>query len=187
MFIAGEKIYFRPLQLSDVDGGYLNWINDREVIRFLDSGHFPITRGQLEKYILGAIESKDIVFFAVIDRESDRHIGNVKLGPIDWVNRCAEFGRLIGPDCSRGVGIGREITNLILEYGFLTLNLNKITAGAVVENTASIQSNKKAGLEVEGVLKEQIFFQGRFTDAVRLGITRTRFLALRKESAQKKI
>jgi [ribosomal protein S5]-alanine N-acetyltransferase len=181
MFLVGENIYFRQLDLEDIDNGYLDWINDTNVIRYLDSGHFPLSREQLRQYVVSAHQSKDVVFFAVVETNSDKHIGNVKIGPIDWVNRCAEFGRLIGPNSSRGMGIGQEITKLILEYGFLTLNLNKITAGAVADNISSIKSNEKAGLVVEGVLKEQIFSEGSYKDAVRLGITKTRFLQLGRD------
>ena len=40
--------------------------------------------------------SRGQVIFAITDSKSGRHIGNVKLGPIQWVHRRASLGILIG-------------------------------------------------------------------------------------------
>ena len=116
------------------------------------------------------------MFFAIIEKETKKYIGNAKLGPIDWINRTSEYGRMIGDKSVQGKGYGKEVTELLLYYGFMILNLNKMTAGAMSDNKASIKSNEKVGLDIE-VLKEQIYHDGVYKDAVRMGITRANTLS----------
>ena len=84
---------------------------------------------------------------------------------------------MIGDKSVQGKGYGKEVTELLLYYGFMILNLNKMTAGAMSDNKASIKSNEKVGLDIE-VLKEQIYHDGVYKDAVRMGITCIKYLEL---------
>ncbi len=176
-FLENENIYFVPLD-EEIDDRYLRWINDRAVIDHLQTGQFPKTRTCLTEYVRSINESHNHVFFGVMEKKSGGYIGNVKLGPIDWVNRTAEYGLMIGDKSFHGKGHGQEITRLTLHYAFMVLNLNKVTAGASVDNVASIKLHEKVGLRIEGTLREQIFHNGAYKDVVRMGITRSEYLGL---------
>ena len=102
----------------------------------------------------------------------------MKLGLIDWINRTASYGRLIGDSEARDKGHGANAARLLLYYGFQILNLNKITAGVVSDNIAAVQSNQKVGLEIEGIQKEQVFMLGSYRDVTKMGITKTTYLDL---------
>ena len=114
----------------------------------------------------------------LFEKQTNIYIGNAKLGPIDWINRTAEYGRMIGVKSTHGKGYGTQMAKLLLHYAFMLLNLNKVTAGAVADNMASIKSNEKIGLEIEGKLKQQVFINGIYKDVVRMGITKTRYREL---------
>ena len=176
-FLESENIYFIPLD-EEVEDNYLKWINDREIIKHLETGHFPKSRRELVEYVKTINSSPNYVFFAVIEKKTNNYIGNAKLGPIDWINRTSEYGRMIGEKSAHRKGYGKEIAKLLLHYAFMILNLNKVSAGAVADNLASIKSNEKIGLEIEGNLKEQIYQNGLYKDVVRMGITRTKYLEL---------
>ena len=174
-YLVGENIYLRALEIEDVDKGYLQWINDHEVIKYLETAHFPKTRSSLIKYVENIENTPNVVFFSIIEKSTGRYIGNAKLGPISWINSNAEYGRMIGAKEAWGKGYGKEVARLLLRYGFEVLGLNKITAGALVDNQASIKSNEKIGLRIEGCLKEQTFHEGKFKDSIRMGITRREY------------
>ena len=176
-FLESDKIYFTPLD-EDIDDNYLRWINDRDIINYLESGNFPKSKQEIINYVKAINNSPNYVFFAIIEKETKKYIGNAKLGPIDWINRTSEYGRMIGDKSVQGKGYGKEVTELLLYYGFMILNLNKMTAGAMSDNKASIKSNEKVGLDIEGVLKEQIYHDGVYKDAVRMGITKSKYLEL---------
>ncbi len=46
--LTGDKIYFRPLERSDINGGWHDWINDHAIRENLD-GVFPVNRDELER------------------------------------------------------------------------------------------------------------------------------------------
>ncbi len=175
-FIIGEKLYLRGLERADLEGEYFDWLNDREVTRFLRSGLFPNNAERMEEYYRSVALSPDNVMLAIIEKESDRHIGNIKLGPIDWVARIAFLGIMVGDKKSWGKGYGTEAIRLVIDYAFNRLNLHKVTAGIVAIHQASIRAFEKAGFEVEGQAKSQFFLDGEYCDSLYLGITREDFL-----------
>lgn len=185
-FLIGKKIYLRPLDIEDLEGRYLQWINDENIIGHMGTLHLPSTKNRLRDYLIEQLNSKDIVFLAVIEKKTSRHIGNVKIGPIDWVSRVTEYGRMIGEKSAQGKGYGTEITELILEYGFEKLNLHKIFSTPSVENKASIRSNEKAGLRKEAILKEHKYENGHYADLCVMAITKKEYFKLRKDSNGRK-
>ena len=68
-FLANKNIYLRPLEVDDITNEYLNWVNDYEVIRYIDI-KFPITREKQEEYVRSMLKRNDIAFFAVIEKQS---------------------------------------------------------------------------------------------------------------------
>lgn len=172
-FLVGEKIYLRPLDMDDLDGDYIQWINDPEVTMFLDSP-FPKTKEDLENYVKSVLKDPHYVFFAVVEKGTNRHIGNVKIGPINWIHRRTNFGRMLSKDYW-GKGYGTEIIKLIVKYVFEQLNLNHILDFIVADNIKAIKSNEKAGLDVEGNIKEYVYSNGKYRDVVILGLTRSRY------------
>ncbi|MFC1992249.1 hypothetical protein ACFLV3_00370 [Chloroflexota bacterium] len=59
-FITGEKVYFRCIDETDAEGQYLDWLNDREVTRLLDSGAFPNTIDKMEEYYYNVALSQSL-------------------------------------------------------------------------------------------------------------------------------
>lgn len=178
-FLVGSKVYLRPLDIDDLSGDYLNWINDEEVIRNLATT-FPTTRQQLEDYVRSIHGNKNYTFFAVIEKETGKHIGNVKIGPIDWINRFTNYGRMMGDRNSWGKGYGTEVLQLIQRYVFEKLNLHKLFDMAIATNEGSIKSNLKSGMKKEAILKEHVFHDGKYVDVVVLSITSDEYFSSKK-------
>ena len=170
-FLIGNGIYLRPLEMIDVTDEYISWMNDANLSKFIPAMTFPSVRESVEKYVSGHVGNRDVIFFAIIEKSSGIHIGNIKLGPINWVSRNAEFGRLIGLREFRSKGYGAEAVALLLHYSFNVINMNKIFAGCLRSNVSAISSNKKAGLEVEAIVKEKYFACGKYEDVVIMGIS----------------
>ena len=175
-FITGEKLYLRGLEKSDLEGEYFDWLNDREVTKFLESGGFPNTLEKMEEFYRNTALSNNNAIFAIVDKETDRHIGNIKLGPVDWIGRIAPLGIMIGNKESWGKGHATEAIRLVLDYAFNRLNLHKVNTGIAAIHQASLQAFEKAGFETEGTAKSNFFFEGSYCDALYLGITKEDFL-----------
>jgi len=176
-FLIGEKVYLRPLDMNDVNPQYLHWVNDEEVIKNLAITR-PSTIGSLESFVMTHIESSNFYFFAIIEKETNKHIGNIKIGPINWTNRTSNFGIMLGDKSSWGKGYANDSFKLIFKYSFMTLNLNKLWDIAVGSNIASIKSLERSGAKVEANLKEHSFKNGKYEDCVVVSITAKEFINL---------
>lgn len=175
-FLNSDRLYFRPLEVNDIENGYINWINDPEIRSYMGTLHFPTTKEQLKDYVCKHTSNPNIVFFAIVDKTNNKHIGNIKLGPIDWINRKGEHGFLIGDKEYWGKGFGSEALTLLLRYAFLELNLNKINASFSSLNIASIKVHEKVGFTVEGKRRQEKYENGIYNDIILVGITREEFL-----------
>lgn len=180
-FIVGKKLYLRGLEKSDLEGDYFQWLNDREVTKFMDSGIFPNTQEKLEEFYKNNALSSNNVILAIIDVDSDKHIGNIKLGPINWISRISPLGIMIGNKEFWGKNYAPESIKLVLDYAFRRLNLHKITLGVVEKNNAAVSVYKKTGFKVEGLAKSQFYLDGEYCNAIYMGMTREEFLINEKE------
>ena len=171
--VFGDNVYLRPIEKEDINGGWLDWINDRAINRYLASA-FPVTRESLEQY-WAASQPPKAAMFAVCLHEDDTYIGNARLSKIDWGNRKCTYGWLIGEARHRGHGLGSEALVLLFRYGFHDLGMNRIFSSVIMENEASLASHDKVGVTREGILRQEILRSGKFLDAVYFAMLREDF------------
>lgn len=174
-FLIGERVYLRPLEESDLNEEYLSWLNDYKVSHFIEAGRFPVTLARTREYLQRFASSQTDLILAVVDQQSDQHLGNITLNRIDWINRKADTGLIIGKAEFRGRGYAFEAWSLLLDYAFRRLGLHKVTAGAIVDNTACIEVLKRLGFQVEGTFRSEILIDGEYKDVVHLGLLQEEF------------
>ena len=174
-FLVGQSLYLRMLEESDITEEYINWLNDCEVTRYLETGKFPATPETVRQFVGRFAESTSDIALAIVDRETQEHVGNVTLNHINWIHRTADTGLMIGKKDFWGRGYAFEAWSLLLEYAFGRLGLRKVTAGAIAENVHSINVLKKLGFKVEGTSRQQFLVEGSYRDAVRLGLLKEEF------------
>ncbi len=85
---------------------------------------------------------------------------------------CATLGIAIGEKDYWDIGYGSEAARLIIEYGFNTLNLNRIESSALAYNKRSICMHKKIGFKSEGIQYQKMFKGGSYQDIMLFGILR---------------
>lgn len=168
--LEGERIYLREVRLEDANENYSGWMNDPSVNKYLESRFSVHTIENLKEFISNMIGNQANVFFAIVLKDGDRHIGNIKLGPINNVHHFADIGILIGEKDCWGKGYATEAIDLVVKYAFKTLNLHKLTAGCYSPNKGSLNAFKKAGFFQEGVRKEHCYSEGKYVDDILLGL-----------------
>jgi ribosomal-protein-alanine N-acetyltransferase len=171
-FLEGDRIYLRGVCPDDVNEAYYRWMNDPEVNKYLESRFYPHSLERLRDYVCSKLGDQENPFFAIILKEGDRHIGNIKLGPINTIHRFADIGIIIGEQDCWGKGYGTEAIRLIVEYAFNTLNLHKVTAGFYKPNIKSMKAFEKAGFSQEGVRKSHCYCDGKYVDDILFGLVR---------------
>lgn len=173
--MVGERLYLRLPEECDIGEEYLGWLNDQEVTRYLETGKFPSTYQGIRRYLEYFQNSTGDLIFAIIDRETELHVGNVTLNRINWIHRTADTGLMIGRKEFWGKGYAFEAWSVLIEYAFRRLGLRKIIAGAVADNVASIVTLEKLGFKIEGRFREEYFVEGEYRDGIRLGLLREEF------------
>ena len=172
MFIEGKRIYLREVTEQDVNSSYYRWMRDPEVTRYLESRYYPQSKADILAYV-ASLKPPTNVFLAIIAKDPQIHLGNIRLGPVNAFHRFAEVGLLIGERDYWNKGYGTEAITLVRDYAFGKLSLHKLTAGCYASNPASIRAFEKAGFVEEGVLKSQYLTEwSHYTDEVVLGCTR---------------
>ena len=71
-------------------------MNDEEVVKYNSHGRFPQTKKKLLEYVNLVKHSMNIIVLAIIDIKSEKHIGNISLQSINWIDRNAEIAFVLG-------------------------------------------------------------------------------------------
>ena len=170
IFLVGETINLRALNESDIDGNYSKWLNDIEITEYNSHGRFPMTIYKLKQYVKSSFESNNSIVLAIDEKSSNNHIGNISLQSINWVDRNAEIVFLLGEKTYWGKGIMLEAGQLLINHGFLKLNLHRIYCGTSSENIGMQKLAKKLNMHEEGRRKEAILKNGKYHDIIEYGI-----------------
>src|SRR5215204_5317858 len=75
---------------------YVQWLNDPDVNRFLESRWSVQNRQSVAAFITAALADPKTLFLGIRSRALNRHIGNIKVGPIDRNHGLGEVGIMIG-------------------------------------------------------------------------------------------
>ena len=176
MFLKGTKIGLRAISNEDIGQNYLIWLNDQEVSAQNSHAYFPYSIEQLTSYIEKGLGSSSDLRLAIIELESQIHIGNVSLQNINWINRSAEFAILMGEKDFWGKGYGYQAAELLFSHGFNQLNLNRIYCGTTIENEGMKAIANKIGMAEEGLRRQAFYKSGKYQDIIEYGILRDEFL-----------
>ncbi len=179
-FITSAKLSLRGLRKADLEV-YRNWLENPEATHFMESGWRPIPDAEMEAIYQSSAVAGESSVFVIEDRASAAPVGICGLYAIQWICRRAEFRILIGNDQARGKGLGSEAARLVVDYGFMKLNLETIYLGVNTENRQAIGSYEKAGFKPEGVRRKLIYRNGRYYDALMMSILREEFMAARQD------
>lgn len=169
-FIDGKDIYLRELEAEDINENYQQWFNDSEVCRFNSHHRFPNYRQNMQDYYDHVIKSKNNLILAIVDKQTDKHIGNISLQDIDQINRSAELAIIIGDKNYWGRGVGKEAVNLIVRHGFKSINLNRIYCGTADNNVGMQKIAEACGFKKEGAARGALFKDGHYHDMINYGL-----------------
>lgn len=176
--ICSESIYLRNLQPSDVTLGYLGWLSDPAINAHLEVRFSPPQSvSDLATFIADGNSSLHTLMLGIFLLKDGRHIGNIKLGPVDWHHKTGDMGFLIGDKEQWGKGYASKAISLLADYAFAYLGLAKLTAGCYVENEGSRRALIKAGFMQEGRRISQWLVADRRQDGILLGRVAPNFAA----------
>lgn len=169
--ISTERLTLRPVTEADVDGAYFSWMNDPEILRYMETRYSKNTKESILSFVRLMNSTNDNVFRAIT--LENKHVGNIRLGPINWHHKTAPIGLLVGDKNYWGKGVASEAIDAITRFAFEKLDLNKVYASCYSVNLGSAKAFQKVGFTIEGVRPKQILCEGQFIDEVMMGRIRS--------------
>lgn len=152
-------------------------ILDTEACCFFDSDvKLPIISDELSEQEINHLDfggDDDRLEFAITNSNGE-YLGNINLCGIDKKNGKFSFSIYLTSN-SRGFGFARKALRLLLCYAFYELRMHKMIACVNMGNHASASLIRSVGCHVEGVLRDNEYYHGKFVDVVLFGITKEEF------------
>lgn len=162
-----ETLFIRNLEISDISEDYVKWMNDYDITKFTEQNYFKHNHQSVSNFVYSKYESRDDILFGIFFK--NKHIGNIKLGPILWVHKRAEVSFIIGDKSAWGKGIATKAIEAVVQYAFETLKIEKINAGYYEDNTGSANALRKNGFKIEGIKEKDVIFENRRVNTVFVG------------------
>jgi ribosomal-protein-alanine N-acetyltransferase len=171
--ISTERLLLRALASADLNATYLSWLNDPAVNRYLETRFLPQTMEALQSYWQVHRDDPASPWFAICLQADGRHIGNIKLGPIQWLHRRGDLSLFIGDRSCWGQGYASEAIAAVRDWAFAELDLQKLNAGIYAGNLGSRRAFEKCGFNLEGTLRAEVVSRGERLDVWRMGLPRS--------------
>ena len=166
--LTSERLVFKRLSVDHISTEYLSWLNDPEVNVFLETkGNY--TMDLLKSYIEKQYKN-EVYFWAIHLKDSNKHIGNIKIDPIKLKTKSGEYGILIGDKLNWGKGYAKEASIRILKYCFKELKLSKITLGVVEDNIKAALLYKNMGFTIDEIKKDAGIYNNKLCNALRMSL-----------------
>lgn len=96
-------------------------------------------------------------------------IGNCGIRKASAEAHQADLGYELAPE-HWGNGYATEAAQAMLHFGFAQLKLHRVWAECIAENSGSARVLEKLGMKLEGRLRDDQWFNGRYWDTFRYGI-----------------
>lgn len=143
--------------------------NDAEIHRMFgaSSSTFPtstMTREEAAAWYAGVASDDNPLHWAI--EYEGRFIGTARLHSVNEIDRRARFAIGILDRNVLGIGLGTEVTQEVLDYGFRTVGLHRIDLRVLAYNDRAIRCYHRAGFIEEGRERDAALVDGRWYDDV---------------------
>lgn len=164
-----EAVALFVLTPDDVSDEYVAWLSDPAVARYLESRFVNHDLASTRTFVADMLVSDRNLFLGIRSLGLGRHVGNIKLGPIDRHHGTAEIGLMIGDRAAWGKGIATQAIDRVTAIAHEELGLRKVTAGCYAGNIGSERAFLRCGFAIEGRRPAQVLCDGAPEDLILMG------------------
>lgn len=150
-----DRLILRRFVIEDAEDMYRNWASDSEVTKFLTwptHSSVDATRWLLEKWIANYSEG-GYFNWAIEYKQNGQVIGNISVVKLNEAIEAADIGYCMSRSLW-GNGIMPEALKAVLDFLFEEAELNRVAACHDVNNPKSGRVMDKAGMKLEGILRQ---------------------------------
>ncbi|MEY8333926.1 GNAT family protein [Lachnospiraceae bacterium 47-T17] len=169
--LKGKTVVLCALERADLP--YLmDWRNREEFRKHFREYREINSDMQSRWYEEKVLKDPGTLMFAIRSAGSDELLGCCGLCYINWVHRNADLSLYIGKDYAYidSEGYAEESCRLLFDYGFLELGLEKIWSELYEFDEKKITLYRKLGMAIDGTLRRQYYYDGKWWDSRLLSI-----------------
>ena len=163
--LKSERLIFRAYKLNDAEV-LLKIRSHVAVSKYMDTT-IPKSIEDIEKRIKGyhkAFYQHRGITWAIIEKNSQKLIGDFGIWRIDKQNSRGDIGYVLHPDYW-SKGYMTETLDTLIRFGFRDLNLHSYAANVNIENENSKALLSKFGFKLEANFRENFYYDGQFLDS----------------------
>lgn len=180
MVYNGKMIRLRPPEEDDVPL-FVQWLSNPELRSYITTRYISeaLERRWFDVLVsatAGTAPSR--LHFVIETLDTARPIGIVGLDDINWRDRIAELGIVVGESDFWGKGFGSDAVLTTLQVAFSWFNLHRVFLHVVAENVRAIRSYEKCGFVHEGRLRDAIFIDGDYRDLLLMSVLATAYIRI---------
>lgn len=120
----------------------------------------------------------DRIEFAICNTHNE-YVGNINICGLDKKNGKFSYSVYVLNE-HRGKGYATKALRLILWYCFQELRMNKMICCVNCDNAGSAAVMRRVGCRVEGVMRENEYYHGKYVDVVMFGVTKEEFITFNR-------
>ena len=174
--LNGPRLSLTAYSKDDL-AALLPFFQDLSTLRYyLPTTVRPFNLEQLDLLLSDWNDGQSNFVFAI--RHEGEICGLVNLDGLDFPNSHAEIGIAITDKLQRGQGFAGEALQLLLDFAFGELNLQRIWCRIISGNDPSVRLFTRTGFVQEGVLRQHVRRSGSFRDMLVFGLLRDEYKAL---------
>lgn len=150
-----KRLLLRRFVLEDAEDMYYNWASDPEVTKYLTwptHSSCEITKMLLREWI-SKYKDEDYFNWAIEYKETGKVIGNISVVKFNEAILSADMGYCMSRSLW-GNGIMPEALTEVIDYLLNEVGLNRVAACHAVENPKSGRVMEKAGMKMDGILRQ---------------------------------
>lgn len=161
--LTSDRLLIRPFDVDDDIDLVDSWLHERT------GRYFLLSLSSSKIMSIEEFFGDDRCIAGTILRKDEHPIGVLAYINYDRHQSKAELRKLIGDAAVRGMGYGKEATRLWIEFGRQGLRLKKIYLRTLETNLHNIRLNEELGFRIEGILHNEVYFDGVYHDLLRMG------------------
>lgn len=169
-FLVGERIYLRGFEEFDITEEYVGWLKNQRATPISGTTKDQPTASDVRAWLKTHQDNTNNLAFAIVDKETDSHVGTIALQNIHWVHRRAHIDMLLGSKAFSVQDCGEEAMSLTIDYSFQRMGLHKILSTSIAGEVERMQLVEKLGFKSEVVFRQQVFIDGEYSDLVIHGL-----------------
>jgi RimJ/RimL family protein N-acetyltransferase len=182
--LTGQLVRLTAMNAETTAESFARWDMDSEYLRHLDSD--PQLPNRAKKIKAGIEKDQNeappnTIALSVHTLTDDRFIGFVAFDGINWRHGDTFVAIGIGDPAYRGSGYGTDALRVMLRYGFMELNLQRVQLNVFSYNERAIKSYLKAGFVMEGRQRGMLRRDGQRWDFVYMSVLRDEWQAMINE------